>query len=159
MFSQTSVILFKWVCVADTPPWADTPPGRHLPGQTLPPPNGYCCGWYTSYWNAFLFHTRLSVYSGRVYVAGGHVWQGGACVAGGHEWQEGHAWWQGARAWQGGMNGRRGMHGGRGCAWWEACLVGGVCGRGHAWQERWPLQQMVRILLECILVLKFHPAK
>ena len=29
---------------------------------------------------------------------------------------------------------------------------GGVCGRGHAWQERRPLQQMVRILLECILV-------
>ena len=29
----------------------------------------------------------------------------------------------------------------------------GMHSRGHAWQERWPLQQMVRILLECILVL------
>ena len=28
----------------------------------------------------------------------------------------------------------------------------GVCGRGHAWQEIRPLQQAVRILLECILV-------
>ena len=66
------------------PPWADTPwsrqpPGRHplqpntplgrhparqtLPRQTPPaqcmlgymPPGGHCAGWYTSYWNAFLF--------------------------------------------------------------------------------------------------------
>ena len=22
---------------------------------TPPPPDGYCCGWYASYWNAFLF--------------------------------------------------------------------------------------------------------
>ena len=57
-----------------THPWADTPP----PGQTLspwveppantPPPgqtppakaNGYCCGWYASYWNAFLLLKPLS---------------------------------------------------------------------------------------------------
>ena len=40
------------------------------------------------------------------------------------------------------------------------CVAGGgmhgrdVRGRGggHAWQERWPLQWAVRILLECILV-------
>ena len=38
------------------------------------------------------------------------------------------------------------------------CMAGGMhgkdgmCGRGHAWQERWPLQQAVCILLECILV-------
>ena len=32
-------------------PQADTPPG-----QTPPPPpaDGYCCGWYASYWNVFL---------------------------------------------------------------------------------------------------------
>ena len=46
-------------------PWADTsprhasPPGqtypmtRHPPGQ-IPLTDGYCCRWYTSYWNVFL---------------------------------------------------------------------------------------------------------
>ena len=43
----------------------------------------------------------------------------------------------------------------RGPAWQGACKVAGLgCGRGHAWQERWPLQRTVCILLECILVLK-----
>ena len=61
------------------PPWADTPSlGRHpLPGQTppplgstppprsTPPPHdGHCSGQYASYWNAFLFHRRLSVRGG-----------------------------------------------------------------------------------------------
>ena len=53
------------------------------------------------------------------------------------------------------MGGGLCMHGdmhSRGCAW-----HGGMCGRSmaegmHAWRERWPLQQMVHILLECILV-------
>ena len=42
-------------------PRADNPPGsRHPPPlssreQTPPPRNGYCCGRYASYWNAFLF--------------------------------------------------------------------------------------------------------
>ena len=67
---------------ADTPPRADTPwadpqgrhppgqipPGRHPPQQTSPPSrhppgqnptphpeDGYCCGRYASYWNAFLW--------------------------------------------------------------------------------------------------------
>ena len=34
----------------------------------------------------------------------------------------------------------------------------GACvaeGGGCAWQQRWPLQRTVRILLECILVLKY----
>ena len=58
---------------------------------------------------------------------------GGACMAGGH------AWWKGVcmvreHAQQGSVHG------------------GGVRGRGHASQERWPLQQAERILLECILV-------
>ena len=38
-----------------TPPQADTPLGRHRPAD------GYCCRWYASYWNAFLFQKRLSV--------------------------------------------------------------------------------------------------
>ena len=32
-----------------TPPWANNPPGQ------TPPTDGYCSGWYASYWNAFLF--------------------------------------------------------------------------------------------------------
>ena len=29
---------------------------RPTPGGCIPdPPDGYCCGWYASYWNAFLF--------------------------------------------------------------------------------------------------------
>ena len=38
-----------------------------------------------------------------------------------------------------------GVHGGGG----GACVAG-----GHAWQERRPLQRTVRILLECLLVVK-----
>ena len=30
-------------------------PGPH-PGVCGRPTNGYCCGWYASYWNAFLLH-------------------------------------------------------------------------------------------------------
>ena len=47
-------------------------------------------GWYASYWNAFLFHKRVS----RILsIEGGHVWQGGhawqwACVAGRRAYQE-----------------------------------------------------------------------
>ena len=36
----------------------------YIPGQTPPPPprDGYCCGLYASYWNAFLLHNNsLSV--------------------------------------------------------------------------------------------------
>ena len=51
---------------------------------------------------------------------------GGVCVAGG---MHGRCVCYRGNAWQG-------------CAWWG----------GHAWQERWPLQWMVCILLECILV-------
>ena len=32
------------------------------PQEQAPPLDGYCCGWYASYWNAFLFQKRtLSV--------------------------------------------------------------------------------------------------
>ena len=72
MFSQASVICPQggvWQTPpgetppGQTPPWADTPlrqtpqadtpPGRHLPGRH-PRADGYCNGWYASYWNAFL---------------------------------------------------------------------------------------------------------
>ena len=32
------------------PPWDQTPPDK------TPPADSYCCGWYASYWNAFLLH-------------------------------------------------------------------------------------------------------
>ena len=63
-----------------------------------------------------------------------------------------------------------GMHG-RGCMWQGVCIATGMHGRGHVWQgecmargmheravcvvgwqEKWPLQWAVYILLECILV-------
>ena len=43
---------------ADTP--GQTPLGRHPLGRHLPA-DGFCCRWYTSYWNAFLF-----IYSGNI---------------------------------------------------------------------------------------------
>ena len=62
---------------------------------------------------------------------------------------------------KGSMHGKKGGVHGRGHAWWGACVAwdmhgGGMHGRGHvwwgyAWQERWPLQQMVCILLEYTL--------
>ena len=79
-----------------------------------------------------------------------------------------------------GVHDKRGVHGkwgrhGRGHVWQRgmhdmgACVAGGVHGRGawqlvhgrgyvwqggHAWQEREPLQLTIRILLECILILR-----
>ena len=75
----------------------------------------------------------------------------------------GHAW-QGRHAWLGGMHGAGGgaMHG-LGCEWdmcdsgW-ACMAR-ACMEGVCMQERWPLNRMVRILLECILVLKYESAR
>ena len=80
----------------------------------------------------------------------GDVHGRGTCVAGGMHGWGGHAWL--------GMCKARGACVAVGCAWQgegtcmarEACVVG--VGRGHAWQERWPLQRTVHILLECILV-------
>ena len=74
----------------------------------------------------------------------------------------GHVWWGACMA--GGMCGRGAMCSRRVCVV-GACMIGGMHGRrhvwkghawqgGHVWQERQPLQQMVRILLECILVVK-----
>ena len=55
-----------------TPSGPGTPPGEDTPGpgtpqsrhsRTRPPPeDGYCCGRYASYWNAFLF-TLISSFS------------------------------------------------------------------------------------------------
>ena len=44
---------------ADTLPGAVTPPARDTPtgADTHPPLRyGHCCGWYASYWNAFLLN-------------------------------------------------------------------------------------------------------
>ena len=44
------------------PPGPGTYPTRHPQGTRHPPPppaDGYCCGRYASYWNAFLFLTEL----------------------------------------------------------------------------------------------------
>ena len=49
----TCVCVHRGVCLSacwDTPPQEQAPP----PGSRHAPVNGYCCGWYASYWNAFL---------------------------------------------------------------------------------------------------------
>ena len=68
----------------------------------------------------------------------GHVWRRGRgmhgegrCMAKGR----GHVWLKGVCLVNGGMRDKGGMH-----------------GKGACLQERWPLKQAVRILLECILV-------
>ena len=44
-----------------TPRTRYPPPGQvHPPGPGTPPADGYCCGRYASYWNAFLFCHFLS---------------------------------------------------------------------------------------------------
>ena len=80
---------------------------------------------------------------GGVYIAGG-AWQGDVrgrgCV---RCW--GHAWWGCALA---------GV-----CVVLGACMVGGMCGRGHAWQGTCMTggvnERAVHILLEYILVITF----
>ena len=50
--------------------WAGTPPGtrytpptRHTPrDQVHNPRDGYCCGWYASYWNAFLLQHCFMIF-------------------------------------------------------------------------------------------------
>ena len=105
-----------------------------------------------------------------------HPWLGvcvvGAGMAGGMHGREGvcgrgYAWQVGA--WQGAC--MAGGVDGKGCAWQGVCITGGMHGRGNVWQgacvqgacmagqcvwwgwqEKWPLQWAVCILLECILV-------
>ena len=81
------------------------------------------------------------------------MWQGEGVHGGGARGGGGHVWWGIVHG--GGMH-DGGVHG-RGHVWPGGTHGGGTCvvsmhGRGHAWQERWPLQQALRILLECILV-------
>ena len=62
-----------------TPSGADPPRSRHpLRSRHFPPPlgaDGYCCRQYESYWNAFLLHLSVILFT----------WGGGipACIAGG----------------------------------------------------------------------------
>ena len=89
-------------------------------------------------------HGRVCAWQEGMDGRGGHVWQG--CVCG-----RGHAWW-GGHAWHRGVCGRGVCMVelcGRGHAWQEGMCDGGGC----AWQKRRSLQRMVRILLECILIL------
>ena len=68
------------------------------------------------------FHRHLSFCPQGACMAGGHAWQG-ACMAWGHAWQgEGTCMAEGACV-VGGMCGR-------GYAWQGACGVGAMCGRG-----------------------------
>ena len=73
---------------ADTPwadtPWADTPQTDtlcpvHAEIHLLPTAcwdrYGYCCGWYTSYWNAFLSQCLVPTVAVQVCLPqGGHKW-------------------------------------------------------------------------------------
>ena len=98
---------------------------------------------------------------GRGMYGRGHAWQGvyvvegmhGRGVHGGGMCGSGGGMCGDGGSMCGGMHGRglcmvvESMHG-RGCAWQQGtCVAGGACV-----QERWPLKQAVRILLECILV-------
>ena len=100
-----------------------------------------------------------------VCMAGGHVWLG-ACMAGcmhgrGCAWPQGHAW-PGGHAWLRDMHGRGacmagGVHGLRGMHGQGACMAEGHAWQGgHAWQilRDTVYERAVRILLECILVMK-----
>ena len=65
MFLHLSVILFTGgVCLSACwdPPRPGTPRRKHPPDQAPPPSrDGYCCGRYASYWNAFLFYNVYNV--------------------------------------------------------------------------------------------------
>ena len=62
---------------ADTTPWADNPPalvhsGIHPLPNACWDTHGYCCGRYTSYWNAFLFYNN---------VLSGKIWKNSICYS------------------------------------------------------------------------------
>ena len=54
-----------------TPPWAAIP-WAATPWADIPPADGYCCGQYASYWNAFLLRIANS-FLGRVMRVGAIV--------------------------------------------------------------------------------------
>ena len=55
------------------PPPSRHPPSRHPPGpdwkqaHSPPPADGYGCGQYASYWNAFLFFDEISPFCGELF--------------------------------------------------------------------------------------------
>ena len=107
------------------------------------------CGGGHAWWGICSRGDMCVCVGGGTCMAGGMHGGGRACVGGMHG-VVGHVCWGRAcmvreHAWLGGMHGR-GMHG-EGYAWQRVYMAG-----GHAWQERWPLQWVVHILLECILV-------
>ena len=151
-----SYVIYK-SCV---PTW----PCRYVPKKSYDPHKSYLLPPANESLRRLCFYTCLSFCpQGGACVVGGHVWQG-VCLAGGvcdggHAWQGRHAWqggmhgrgraWQGAcmaggHAWQGGMHGRGGMHG------------GGPCMPPRHHEIRSVDARAVRILLECILVLKTY---
>ena len=171
----TGMCLFTWgggclpqCMLGYQPPEADSPPGADPP----PRRDGHCCGWYACYWNAFLFHRHLWFCP-----QGGMHGCRGCVVVGGCAWLWGHAWLWGACVVAGGVHGCGGhtwlwggMHGcGGACmvagghAWlWGVCMVvgvmpgGGVGGVVRGIRRDTVNERAVRILLECILVLKIN---
>ena len=69
MFSQAwvknSVHMRLTTPPGQTPPWADTPLGRHPPRQT-PPSVGHCNGRYASYWECILVFVKTRMHSSRM---------------------------------------------------------------------------------------------
>ena len=96
------------------------------------------------------------VAEGSCMVAGGPCMAGGACVAGACMVRRGSAW-------QGGMHGQWGECMARVCVAGGACVATGCCHRGHAWSGGARMMKIqlvnarvVRILLECILVISLY---
>ena len=118
--------------------WADTPP----------PADGYCCGWYASYWKAFLcFHRCLSVHR-----RGGVSVSVRGCVCPGGSLSRRVSVQVGVSV-QGGSLG--GLSRGRLCP--GGSLSGGLCrgfsvGGSLSWRPPYGNERVVCILLECILV-------
>ena len=98
---------------------------------------------------------RVACMAGGMY-GRGYAWQGymhgrGACMVGGLHHRGGMCG-RGAACVMGVGVAVAGVHS-RGVNQ-GTCMAGACVVEGCTWQERWPLQQMVRILLECILVWK-----
>ena len=112
----------------------------------------------------FLYLSVILFTVGGVHGRGGMRGRGGAWTAkGGGMYGKGHVWQEGC-AWQGECV--VGEHAWWGEAWCGACVEGGSCTARdmcggqelRAWQQRWPLQRTVRIILECILVSGLYPS-
>ena len=104
--------------------------------------------------------SRILSTGGGACVPGGHAWLGGMHGGGVHVYGGMHGW--GGRAWQGACVLGACMAGG-GMHDRGVCMAGGMRGVGHVYHARPPAryyeirsvnERAVRILLECILVLK-----